>query len=212
MYEKFCAPGGELYEETMAKNREIIKANSQEASVVFAWGTNTINGKADFTLLYDNLAEEIKGIVISCAERAESIRKNNSKYPLHALRWHYDILVEGSFGEVVHDKKHMVIHRNMFGPSAEVANCNPKDLEIFCYKRNSICNPDCTDCKYLHNSEMGQGIACEWEDFGGNISTDERVIQNHEKFLEYDRAQLVKKFFCKKDVDHFMELCINYEK
>ena len=100
----------------------------------------------------------------------------------------------------------------MFGPSAEVCNANPEDFSVFCYKENRICIPDCNRCEYYRGNEQGLGVACEWEDFEGNISVNESVIQNYEKTLEYDRVQYMKKCIQKKDVDVYMNWVVNYEK
>lgn len=146
--------------------------------------------------------------------RKVMIPKGNGKYPLHALMWWNEILIES--GVLVDgfepDAKHLVLHHNMFGPSAEVCNTTPVDLHIYCYKRNKICIPDCKKCKYFRGDENGLGIACEWEDFEGNISWDESVIQHCERALEYDRVQYAKTTLCKKDLDRYMEWLKNYEK
>ena len=100
----------------------------------------------------------------------------------------------------------------MFGPTAQVGNTNTEDLKIYCYKRNKVCCPDCNGCRYFRGNEMGNGIACEWEDFDGNISENESIVQHYENCLEYDRVQYAKHALYKEDVDKFVDYLKNYEK
>ncbi|MBO5135842.1 MAG: DUF1643 domain-containing protein [Clostridia bacterium] len=217
VYSKFYEADKALYEMAISTNKQIIKELCTDSEVIFAWGTNTIRKTKAFDMVYDQMANDVIEIIEHCAKGACSpCLDKSAKHPIHALRWWNTILEEKAETiedvDDMKDEKHMVLHRNMFGPSAEVCNSNPKDLEIYCYKRNEICVPDCTGCEYFRESEMGNGIACEWEDFDGNFSYNESVIRNDEKVLEYDRVQYAKKCSCKEDVDKYMNWIINYEK
>lgn len=211
VYEKFYNADRVLYEKTMLTNKKVIRDNCAGNDVVFAWGTNTIRKTVGFDVVYNQTANDVIDIVRSCSAGACAPRLDKQgKHPIHALRWWNEILTEGEDSET--DNKHPVLHRNMFGASAEVCNTNPEDLSIYCYKKNEICIPDCKDCKYFRGEEAGLGIVCEWDDFDGNISYNESVIQNYEKMLEFDRVQYAKKCFCKEDVDKYMDWIKNYEK
>lgn len=212
LYNKFYNADRELYENAISTNKKIIKNICAGSDVVFAWGTNTIHKTNNFDTVYDQLAEDVIEIIRNCATSACSpCLTKQGKHPIHALRWWSEILIEDENQDVA-DEKHPVLHHNMFGPTAEICNANPEDLSIYCYKKNEICIPDCDGCKYFRGDEEGLGRTCEWEDFDGNISFNESVIQNYEKLLEYDRVQYAKKCSCKKDVDEYMEWIKNYEK
>lgn len=217
VYDKFYDADKGLYERVISTNKKIIEEVCTDSYVVFAWGTNTIRKIKSFDMVYDQTANDIIEIVSSCAIGACSPRLDKyGKHPIHGLRWGEEILIDGGniFEDDVieEDEKHPVLHRNMFGPTAEVCNTNPDDLKIYCYRKNEICEPECEGCKYFRGDEDGLGIDCEWEDFDGNISKNESVIQNYERLLEYDRVQYAKKCFLKKDVDEYMEWIKNYEK
>ena len=87
-------------------------------------------------------------------------------------------------------KKHLVVHHNMFGPSCEVAGINnPCDFEIYCYREHKICVPTCENCKYFAGSEMGKGIACEWQETYEAVSGDEHFVQHDEAYFEFQRVE-----------------------
>ena len=208
VYENFYNADKELYESAMAINKQIIKNTCTDSYVVFAWGTNTIRKINSFDVIYDKIANDIIDVISSCSIAAcAPCLDKHGKHPIHGLRWWNEILIEG--GKVFENdtseeaEKHPVLHRNMFGPTAEVCNTNSEDLEIYCYRKNEICKPECEGCKYFRGDEEGLGRDCEWNDFDGNLSDDERVIQNYEKFLEYDRVQYAKKSFYNKDVEEY---------
>ncbi len=216
VYEKFYLNNKELFKKAIAKNKIIIKEVCTDQNVVFAWGTNTIQKTKEFDEFYDTMAHDVIEIVRKCAAGAGAPRLDKSlKYPIHALRWHKEILTEGGGfppPKYEFDEKHPVLHRNMFGTTAEVCNTNPKDLEIYCYRKGEICLPVCEGCKHWRGDEGGLGRDCEWNDFDGNISSYESVIQNYEKYSEYDRAQYAKKMTSKKDLDSYIDWIKNYEK
>ncbi|MBR3994947.1 MAG: DUF1643 domain-containing protein [Clostridia bacterium] len=212
VYHHFYKSDKGLYDKAISTNKEIIKSVCTNSEVVFAWGTNTINKTKLFDEIYDKMANDIIEIVRCCAKSASAPRYDKQgKHPIHALRWKKTILIENEDNYTT-DEKHLVLHRNMFGPTAEVCNTNPEDFSIYCYKKNEICIPDCDGCEYFRGDEEGLGRDCEWEDFEGNLSYDESVIQNYEKIFEYDRVQYAKKCLCKKDVDKYMDWVKNYEK
>ena len=197
VFSNFYLSDKELYKTAMALNRQVIKEVCSNGEVVFAWGNNTIKKNKTFDAAYDEIASNITDIVKNCAKRVlPSFLNKNGKHPIHGLRWWHTILndVRNDY-EKEHmstRNKHPVLHRNIFGLSAEICNSNQKDFEIYCYKRNKICIPDCTDCKYFRPVGMDMEIDCEWEDFDGNYSLDERIVQNYEKHLEYNRVQNIK--------------------
>ncbi len=217
VYDSFYSADKELYERAILTNKQVIKDTCTDSYVVFAWGTNTIRKINSFDMVYDKMANDVIQIISCCATSACSPCLDKSgKHPIHGLRWWDEILTEGeNFFEnntIKEDEKHLVLHRNMFGPTAEVCNTNPEDFKIYCYRKNQICEPECDGCQYFRGDEDGLGRDCEWEDFDGNLSFNESVIQNYEKILEYDRVQYAKKVFCKKDLDEYMEWIKNYEK
>ena len=213
VYDKFYNSDKKLYEKAMNANKNAIRNACAGSDVVFAWGTNTICKTSGFDAVYDQITDEITEAALEYASSACSPCLDKSgKYPIHALRWWKEILTEGQSDLEPVSEKHLVLHRNMFGPSAEVCNTNSEDLRIYCYRKNEICRPRCSGCQYFCGDEQGLGIYCLWEDFDGNLSRDESVIQNYEKTLEYDRVQYAKKCFYKKDVDRYMEWIKNYEK
>ena len=83
-----------LFAKAIETNKKAIRQICENENVVFAWGTNTINNSKEFSLLYDNLSEEIMQIVINCANSALATYVNNSTKPLHGLRWWKTILSE----------------------------------------------------------------------------------------------------------------------
>lgn len=217
VYDKFYNADKKLYEKAISTNKKVVKELCASSEVIFAWGTNTIRKTKGFDVVYNQIAEDVIEIVRTYATSACSpCLDKQGKHPIHALRWWNEILIEGKndFNENqdIIDEKHLVLHHNMFGSTAEICNTNPEDLSIYCYKKNAICIPDCDGCKYFRGDEEGLGRACEWEDFDGNISCNESVVQNQEKILEYDRVQYAKKCFYKKHVDEYMEWIKNYEK
>ncbi len=215
VYDNFYNADKDMYEKAILTNKKVVKDICVGSEVVFAWGTNTICKTKSFDMVYSQIADDITEIVRNCAAKACSPRLDKQgKYPIHALRWWNDILIESKNdfkdSQDIMDEKHLVLHHNMFGPTAEICNTNPDDLSIYCYKKNAICIPDCEGCKYFRGDEEGLGRACEWEDFDGNISCNESVIQNSEKVLEYDRVQYAKNCFYKKDIDEYMKWIKNY--
>ena len=214
IYSKFYIENS-LYKETMQLNKEIIKSVCTNADVVFAWGTNTIKKNKSFNEVYNNVANDVVDIIMSCTSNIHTPHiTKQGMHSIHGLRWWRTILVENDCfsTNTIIDEKHLVLHHNMFGPSAEVCNTNPNDLTIYCYKENEILSPNCENCEYFRGTDNNLGVICEWNDFDGNLSRNERVIQNSEKTLEYDRVQYAKTCTRKKDLDEYMDWIINYEK
>ena len=86
------------------------------------------------------------------------------------------------------NKKHMVLHHNMFGPSCIVENGNSDDLKIFCYKKKSVCIPNCNGCPYFEHAEMGYGVCCAWEETYEAMPSDEHVVNIGSRDFEFMRV------------------------
>lgn len=89
------------------------------------------------------------------------------------------------------NKKHLVYHRNMFGPSCEVACAdNADDFKIYCHNEHKICVPaKCDACRYFGGSEMGKGVCCVWEETYEAVESDEHIVQHDEVYFEFKRAE-----------------------
>ena len=77
------------YTTQMKNNLAIIKANTNNRDVVYAWGTNTISHKKQYKDLYDSaIANLIKSITPSNKFYVGS--RNKDGYPLHGQRWSHN--------------------------------------------------------------------------------------------------------------------------
>ena len=87
--------------------------------------------------------------------------------------------------------KHLVKHRNMYGPSCEVASGNNKDdFKIYCHNEHKVCIPKkCGKCEYFGGSEMSYGICCIWEESYEDVSSDEHIVQHDEVDMEFQRVE-----------------------
>ena len=186
----------------------------RDEEVVLAWGTNTIWKNNLFQQEYDFVAERVIDILThGCAKEvsANAVDKTG-KYPLHPLRWYNtfladmmnpDNIVQGgeSFDDKPYyswidrqlhpelNKAHPVVHRNMFGVSAQVASVdNEEDFCVYCRKEHRVCRPDCENCEYFAGSEMGYGISCLWDDYLPD-GKDEYIVRFEERYKEFERVE-----------------------
>lgn len=90
-------------------------------------------------------------------------------------------------------KKHLVYHRNMYGPSCEVASVNNKeDFKIYCYRENKVCIPNCNGCLYWAGDEMGKGMCCNWEEYYSDVFKQEHIVQHRDVQKEFKRVNKLK--------------------
>jgi len=213
VYKKYFL-NDELYTATMQKNYELIEKLCRDEKVVLAWGTNTIWKNNLFQKEFDSVSERVIDILTHgcAAEVSSNAVDKTGRYPLHPLRWYNTFLVDmmnpdniiqdsKSFDDKPYyswidrqlhpewNKAHPVVHRNMFGVSAQVACMNnEEDFCIYCRKDHRVCRPNCENCEYFSGSEMGYGIACLWDDYLPD-GKDEYIVQFEDRYKEYSRVE-----------------------
>ncbi|MBE7033199.1 MAG: DUF1643 domain-containing protein [Ruminococcaceae bacterium] len=89
------------------------------------------------------------------------------------------------------EKKHLVYHHNMFGPSCEVAHLNnEEDFKIYCHLEHKICKPTkCNSCGYFFGDEEGKGKCCVWEETYDSVSDEHHPVQWDEAYFEFQRVE-----------------------
>jgi len=206
----------ERFEWLKVMNIEKIDELCNDADVVFAWGSNTIRDNKKFREEYDAMIAWVTQIVTQgCAKSALAISMPGAKYPVHPQRgWNNKYFLKETLeaSELTDDKKkltpddeeywrshycdrminpeldkkRLVIHHNMFGPSAQfTAINNEDDYKIYCRKEHNVVKPNCVGCNYWYSDEMGNGRACLWDDY---FDEEERIIPNDKKEKEFDRV------------------------
>jgi hypothetical protein len=112
------------------------------------------------------------------------------------------------------EKKHLVYHHNMFGPSCEIASLNnEEDFQIYCHLERKVCKPTkCSDCSYFAGDEEGKGKCCVWEESFDSVSDEDYAVQYGDADKELQRVE--KCFSAGKDsrVDKYAKYRENYIK
>lgn len=135
------------------------------------------------------LKENALTVLAEFSNKLYCIKTDEGKYPAHPSRMHYDWEIIKM--DLENKEKHLVVHRNMFGPSCEVASVdNEDDFKIYCRREHKICRPkNCDKCKFFGGSEMGKGISCVWEETYEDISGGEHIVQHDEVDMEFQRVE-----------------------
>lgn len=150
--------------------------------ILIVWG---FDDTKDLKELKNNALEVLEDY----ADKLYCIETDSGKFPAHPSRMHYDWNIIKMNNRI--EEKHLVIHRNMYGPSCEVASVNNEnDFKIYCHKEHKICLPKkCDKCRFFAGSEMGKGISCVWEESYEDISGGEHIVPYDEAYMELQRVE-----------------------
>ncbi|MBQ8418124.1 MAG: DUF1643 domain-containing protein [Phascolarctobacterium sp.] len=150
--------------------------------ILIVWG---FDDKKDLRELKNSALEVLEDY----DDKLYCIATDSGKFPAHPSRMHYDwnIIKMNDRPEW----KHLVVHRNMYGPSCEVASANNEgDFKIYCHREHKICRPkNCNKCKFFGGSEMGKGISCVWEESYEDIRGGEHIVPHDEAYMEFQRVE-----------------------
>lgn len=87
------------------------------------------------------------------------------------------------------NKKHPIVHRNMFGSACMMNDAPEYEFRIYCRKKHAVCVPECKGCGYFAHDEMGYGVACVWEETYEDMPKDEHIVNHDEAMFEHMRVE-----------------------